>query len=72
MIIDAVIRNLEIIGEAATHIPDDVQSQYPMVPWRSIKGMRNLLIHEYWSSDLLIIWKTIQESIPQLLEALKG
>ncbi len=46
--IDAVIRNLEIIGEAATHIPEDIQDQYPDVPWYNMKGMRNVLIHEYF------------------------
>ncbi len=70
MIIDAVIRNFEIIGEAVMHIPESVQNQYPDVPWRSIKGMRNLLVHEYWGVDLTILWETIRESIPQLIKAI--
>jgi uncharacterized protein with HEPN domain len=45
--IDAVIRNLEIIGEAAIHIPDSIQEKYMEIPWVQIKGMRNILIHEY-------------------------
>jgi len=70
MAIDAVIRNLEVIGEAVTHLPDNIQNQYPNVPWRSIKGMRNILVHEYWGVDLEILWATIQESIPQLVKLL--
>ena len=45
---DAVIRNIEIIGEAASHIPDDIQRQNPDTPWHLMKGMRNILIHEYF------------------------
>lgn len=53
--IDAVIRNLEIISEAATHIPDDTQRQYPDIPWYQMKGMRNMLIHEYFGADLDVL-----------------
>lgn len=70
MAIDAVVRNLEIIGEAVTRLPDGIQNQYPNIPWRSIKGMRNILVHEYWGVDLAILWATIKESIPQLIEFL--
>jgi len=59
MVIDAVIRNFEIIGEAAGHIPLEIQIQYPAIPWRQIKSMRNIMIHEYFGVDLEIIWKTI-------------
>jgi len=68
--IDAVIRNLEVIGEAATHIPDDIQDQYPDVPWYQMKGMRNLLIHEYFGVDLDVLWRTIQDDLPALKEKL--
>ncbi len=70
MVIDAVIRNFEIIGEAAGHIPFEIQNQYPAIPWRQIKSMRNIMIHEYFGVDLEIIWKTINSSLPRLLEAL--
>ncbi len=50
--IDAVIRNFEIIGEAANHIPDQIQEKYKDIPWLLMKGMRNLLIHEYFGVDL--------------------
>jgi uncharacterized protein with HEPN domain len=64
--IDAVIRNLEIIGEAACHVPDEIQCQYPEMPWFQMKGMRNVLIHEYFGVDIEVLWKTIQEDLPTL------
>jgi len=48
---DAVIRNLEVIGKAAAHVPESVQISYPQVPWRQMKGIRNMLIHEYFGVD---------------------
>lgn len=56
--IDAVIRNLEIIGEAARHLPNEVADRYPQVPWNDMRGMRNILIHEYFGVSLPIIWHT--------------
>lgn len=64
--IDAVIRNLEIIGEAANHIPDSIQEKYSKIPWSQIKGMRNLLVHEYFGVDIDVLWRTIQEDLPPL------
>ena len=63
---DAVIRNLEVIGEAVKDIPKKVRSRYPEIPWISIIGMRNKLIHHYFGVDLDIIWKTIHDDIPRL------
>ncbi len=68
--IDAVIRNFEIIGEAATHVPSEVQVIFPEVPWGKMKGIRNLLIHEYFGVDAEVIWKTIQEDLPGLKTSL--
>ena len=59
--IDAVIRNVEIIGEAANHIPSEVQNRYPEIPWMQMRGIRNILIHVYFGIDTEIIWKTITE-----------
>jgi uncharacterized protein with HEPN domain len=64
--IDAVIRNLEIIGEAAANVPQEIQDQYTDIPWYQMKGMRNILIHEYFGVDNEVIWKTIQEDLPIL------
>ncbi len=62
----AVSRAIEIIGEAVKQIPDSVRSQYPDIPWRDMAGMRDKLIHDYFNTDVEIIWKAVQEDVPQL------
>jgi uncharacterized protein with HEPN domain len=64
--IDAVIRNLEIIGEAARCIPQRIKQKYSGINWQDIAGMRNIIAHEYFGVDLAIIWKTIKENLPEL------
>lgn len=54
---DAVIRNLEIIGEASKNIPDNLKNKYPEIPWRSMYGLRNYMVHEYFGIDFDNIWK---------------
>ncbi|OGY42881.1 MAG: hypothetical protein A2729_03140 [Candidatus Buchananbacteria bacterium RIFCSPHIGHO2_01_FULL_39_14] len=66
MAIDAVVRNIEIIGEAANNIPKEIKVKHSEVPWNKIIGMRNKIIHEYFGVDIKIIWKTIQRRIPEL------
>ena len=65
---DAVIRNLEIIGEAARNMPDEIKRQYSQVEWRSIGALRNLLAHEYFGVKDEIIWDIIEHKIPVLLD----
>ena len=68
---DAVLRNLELIGEAATHIPGTTRASYPDIPWRMIIATRNRLIHAYLGIDDDVIWSIIQDNIPELLDSLK-
>ncbi|MCP3930340.1 MAG: DUF86 domain-containing protein [Bacteroidetes bacterium] len=69
--IDAVVRNLEIIGEAASHVPDDIQERFIDIPWNQMKGIRNVLIHEYFGVDTDVLWKTIKEDLPSLREKIE-
>jgi uncharacterized protein with HEPN domain len=61
---DAVVRNLEIIGEAVKNIPDDIKGKYSDVSWRGMSGMRDKLIHEYFGVSNQIVWETIQSDLP--------
>lgn len=67
---DATLRNLELIGEAATHIPDDIRQAYPMIPWRLIIATRNRLIHAYLGIDNDTLWSIIRDDVPELLKEL--
>ena len=73
--IDAVVRNFEILGEAARHIPEEVPKRYPTIPWSKIRGMRHLLAHEYFGVNKEIMWKTANQDllllIPELQRVLK-
>jgi len=62
----AVIRAIEIIGEATKNIPDATRVQYPQIPWKQIAGMRDKLIHGYFGVDLLTLWKAAIQDVPRL------
>ena len=66
MIQDAVIRNLEVIGEAVKNLPLDLRRQHPKIPWRNITALRNILIHEYFGVDLEIVWRVVERRLPAL------
>jgi uncharacterized protein with HEPN domain len=64
--IDAVVRNLEILGEAARQIPGDYAGDHPNVPWPKITGLRNRIAHDYFGLDLDIIWQIVRNDLPPL------
>ena len=66
LVIDAVIRNLEIIGEATKRIPNHVKEKAPDIEWKKIAGLRDILIHEYFGVDLEIIWDIVKNKLPTL------
>lgn len=64
--VNAVIRSLEIIGEAAKNLPETIRKKYPAIPWRDMAGMRDKLIHAYHGVDLEILWVVVTEELPPL------
>ncbi len=71
LIVDAVVRNLEIVGEAVKKLPIELKSKHPEVEWKKIAGLRDILIHEYFGVDLRIIWDIITHKIPELKMVIK-
>jgi len=75
MVIDAVVRNIEIIGEASKNVPDEIKENFPRLPWRKMAGIRNRIVHEYFGVDISIIWFIISNELDllkkELLAALK-
>ena len=67
----AVVRALELVGEAASRVPQDVRNQHPNIPWQDIVGTRNRLIHGYDRVDLRIVWDTIQDDLPLLKHTIR-
>ena len=70
LVVDAVVRNFEIVGEASKKVPEETKSQYPDIPWKEMAGMRDKVIHEYFGIDLDIVWKTIKARLSSLKESL--
>lgn len=62
----AVVKLLEIIGEATKKIPESLRDRYAEIPWRSVAGMRDILVHEYWNVDVQVVWETISDALPLL------
>jgi uncharacterized protein with HEPN domain len=65
----AVIRALEVIGEAARSIPKQIRNKYPQVPWNEMTGMRDKLIHDYFGVNLMVVWRTVKEDLPLMTTA---
>jgi uncharacterized protein with HEPN domain len=70
LVIDAVIRNLEVIGEASKSIPLNIRHHYSDIPWNEMTGMRNILIHEYFGVDVTTVWHTAKKYLPPLKKQL--
>lgn len=66
--VDAVVRNFEIIGEAATRLPEDFREKFPDIDWHRIRGFRNRIIHDYIGIDYEIVWQIKELFLPELLE----
>jgi len=71
MLVLALMKDVEIVGEAASRISKDAQSSAPEIPWVNIIGMRNRLIHAYFDINLDILWQTVSKDLPELAAALK-
>jgi uncharacterized protein with HEPN domain len=69
--VDAVERNLILIGEAAGRIPENIARRFSAVPWRKMQDMRNVVVHQYWGVDLERLWGTIQNDLPPLVPLLE-
>jgi uncharacterized protein with HEPN domain len=67
----AVVRSIEIIGEATKHIPDSIRKKYPEIPWKRMAGMRDKVIHEYFGVNLEVVWRTLKEEIPPIKVLIK-
>src|SRR5437899_12308446 len=70
MAFDATLRNLEILGEAAKGIPEEVRVRHPEVDWRAIAGLRDILAHAYFALDDATLWDIVQSKVPRLLDHL--
>ena len=70
--VDAVIRNLIVIGEAAGHMPPEIVQAHPGIPWRLMADLRNFAVHEYWSVEVPTLWETLKEDLPPLVGALEA
>lgn len=70
--IDAVVRNLEIIGEAVRQLPDDFKAAHPQIKWFQIAGLRNRIVHDYFGLDLEIIWHILKQDLLKLMDQIQN
>ena len=70
--VDAVIRNFEIIGEAANRLPEDLKDRFPQIDWQRIRGFRNRIVHDYFGIDYTIVWMVKETYLPELIQQLRA
>ena len=70
--IDAVVRNMEVIGEAANRLPDEFKERHSDIEWYKVVGLRNRIVHEYFGIDLEIIWQILQRDLPSLQSSVQS
>jgi uncharacterized protein with HEPN domain len=68
--VDAVVRNLEIIGEASSRLPADFKDSHSQIEWHKVVGLRHRIVHEYFGIDLQIVWQILQKDLPSLRQAI--
>ena len=68
----AVVRAIQLIGQAARGVSGELQTAHPEIPWREMVGMRNVVVHDYADVDLALVWKTVREDLPGLVERLRA
>lgn len=71
LVCDAVIKNILVIGEATKNIPDQIRKEYPAIEWRKMAGMRDMMIHGYFSINHRIVWDVVQNKIPTLKRSIE-
>ncbi|TAE87737.1 MAG: DUF86 domain-containing protein [Verrucomicrobia bacterium] len=69
--VDAVVRNLEIVGEAVKHLPEEMTNLFPEIPWKAIAGFRDILAHCYFRTEEAIVWDVAKNHIPQLAQVIR-
>ncbi len=72
LVMDAVIRNFQVIGEAARLVPAEIQTKYEQIPWSSMQKMRHILVHDYDQVNVSIVWTTLQDELPPLTPLLQA
>lgn len=71
LLIDAIVRNFEVIGEAANHVPEEIKENYHEMPWDKMYGLRNLIAHEYFGIDHQLLWQIAKNNLPENKSLLK-
>ena len=64
LVVDAVARNLELVGEASKGVPNELRTRYPDVPWRKMAGLRDVIVHGYFRVDVQLLWDIVQRDVP--------